>query len=461
MSPFTDSPFSDAELERRLADALGTARTDSRFAATPWPDGPRRIAAASRRKRLRTVAASVSTAAALVLVTMGAGYAYVSRSLHDVQHTTLTSLPKGVPTVHGKGSLASKPKTGQPFTVLILGTDSRSGTGSEYGSDSDACHCSDTIMLARVDPQTSKVSLLSIPRDSRVTIANTGSLAKLNSAFADGPDNSVATIEKAFGIPINHWVVLDLAGFKSIVDAIGGIRLDVPTPIRDKNAGLSITSTGCQTIDGNTALAISRARELQYYDSATQTWKNDPTWEYGRQRREQIVMRVIAAHTAKSSLSNPITAAKVINTFTSGDRLAVDSQVSTSELIDLAGDFAGFDAATMQTFSLPTVTTKIGQLDYEVLQTKQDEATITAWYDAVLPAKASSAPATTSAPAAPTVATTTAGGGAATTRTGPAAATTTAPVPAASTSIAATATTATVPAVTANQPMSFDPRPCS
>ena len=53
--------------------------------------------------------------------------------------------------------------------MLILGTDSREGTGTEYGTNADACHCSDTIMLARVNPQTKQVSLLSLPRDIPIT----------------------------------------------------------------------------------------------------------------------------------------------------------------------------------------------------------------------------------------------------------------------------------------------------
>ena len=153
----------------------------------------------------------------------------------------------------------------------------------------------------------------------------------------------------------------------------------------------SLTTTGCQTLTGDQALAISRARELQYFSGGS--WHYDPTWEYGRQRREQILLRVMAAHTAKKSLGNPLTAAKVISTLTSNNRLAVDNQVSTSELIDLAANFAGFDAAAMKTFSLPTVTTMIDRQDYEVLQPSSDAATIQAWYDAVQPdAKPSASP---------------------------------------------------------------------
>jgi LCP family protein required for cell wall assembly len=438
------------DLEARVADALQAARMDTRLRVQPWSDGPGRIVRAARRKRLHRASLSVTTVAALVLATVGGSQLYLKRSLQSVQNSALAAAP-GAAKVSGKGHLTAKPAAGQPFTVLILGTDSRTGTGTQYGTNADACQCSDTIILARVNPQTAKVSLLSVPRDSRVYVTGRNEITKINSAFGLGADNSVATIEKALQIDINHWVVLDLAGFKSIVDAIGGIKLDFPVPVKDKNAGLNVQTTGCQTVSGDEALAISRSRELQYL-AADGKWTYDPSWENGRQRREQILMRVIAAHTVKSSLSNPITAAKVINTFTGGNRLAVDNQITSSELIDLAGNFAGFNAATMQTFSLPTKTTVIGGIYYEILQPTADVATIQAWYAAVQPTPKATSAAPTSGPtsavvppAAPTTAVT---GGGTPTALAPTAAVPTAPAAAAAT-------------VAPNQPQPFDPRPCS
>jgi LCP family protein required for cell wall assembly len=447
------------EVEARIAEALRSARTDSRLTVRPWSDGPTRIARASRRKRVRHGAIAITSVAALVLATAGGADLYLNRKLNAIQSASLgAAAVPGVPPVKGKGHLTAKPKAGQPFTVLILGTDSRVGTGAEYGTNADACQCSDTIMLARVDPQTAKVSLLSIPRDSRVNITGKNAIGKINSAFGRGPDNSVATIEAALHIPINHWMVLDLAGFKSIVNAIGGIKLDFPYPIKDKNAGLNVTTTGCQTVTGDEALAISRSRELQYFSDGK--WTYDPTWENGRQRREQILMRVMAAHTVKASLSNPLTALKVVDTFTSNNRLAIDNQVSVSELVDLAGDFAGFDAAAMKTFSLPTVTTVfnvpgVGKQDFEVLQPTADTATIQAWYDAVLATPKASASTSTGPTAS----------GSPTTAAKPAttAATPTSVAPANPTTAAPTASGGTAAATTIapNQPAPFDPRPCS
>ncbi|MDX6211224.1 MAG: hypothetical protein QOF82_311 [Frankiales bacterium] len=407
-----------------------------------------------RRRRLRLGFIVLTVVSTLILLTVGGLNYYVHQTVSELQSAGNSVALPGAPTVSGKGHLVAKPKAGQPFTVLILGTDSRTGT-TAYGSNADACGCSDTIILARVNPQTDKVSLLSIPRDSRVFVTGYNRTTKINSAYGKGPDNTVATIEQALKIDINHWIVLDLAGFKSIVDAIGGIQMDFPMPIRDSNAGLFISKTGCQKVNGTTALAISRARELKYLDPKTGTYVFDPTYEYGRQRREQILMKVIAAHTVKQSLGNPLTAKKVIDTFTSHNRLAIDNQVTASELLNLVGEFAGFNASTMQSFTLPTYTSLIydsgagKKLDFEVLEPDKDVATIQAWYNATLatPKATETTKPTTTAPTTTGSPSTTTGGTSTSTPT--VLPTTTAASPGASTT------------AVANSPYPWDPRPCS
>jgi LCP family protein required for cell wall assembly len=410
----------------------------------------------TRRRRLRLGFIALTVVSTLILLTVGGLKYYVHRTVNELQSAGNNVVLPGAPKVVGKGHLKAKPKAGQPFTVLILGTDSRTGT-SAYGSNADACGCSDTIILARVNPQTDKVSLLSIPRDSRVNVTGYNKTTKINSAFGKGPDNTVATIEQSLNIDINHWIVLDLAGFKSIVDAIGGIKMDFPVLVKDNNAGLYITKTGCQKVNGTTALAISRSRELKYLDPKTGTYVFDPSYEYGRARREQILMKVIAAHTVKQSLGNPLTAQKVISTFTSHNRLAIDNQVTSNELLNLVGSFAGFNASTMQSFTLPTFTKKIydatagKDLDFEILEPDKDVATIQAWYNATLAipkATATTAPTTTSPATTDSPSPTT---GRTATSTPTVLPTTTSASPGASPGATAVA----------NTPQSFDPRPCS
>ena len=79
----------------------------------------------------------------------------------------------------------------------------------------------------------------------------------------------IQTIENTFGIPINHFVIIDFNGVIDLVKAVGGINLNFPYPVRDNdngnnNSGLDITRAGCQTLNGNMALALARSRYYQY-----------------------------------------------------------------------------------------------------------------------------------------------------------------------------------------------------
>ena len=120
---------------------------------------------------------------------------------------------------------------------------------------------------------------------------------KINAAFADGPDALIKTIENTFGIPISHYIVIDFFGVQDAVNALGGISMDFPYPVRDQdcstgvcnnNSGLNIPTAGCQVLDGAQALALSRSRYFQYYDDGE--WQSDPTSDIGRIERQNLII---------------------------------------------------------------------------------------------------------------------------------------------------------------------------
>jgi polyisoprenyl-teichoic acid--peptidoglycan teichoic acid transferase len=124
-----------------------------------------------------------------------------------------------------------------PFTMLLLGVDTREG-------DTDPSR-SDTIILAYVDPLAKHVNLLSIPRDLLVTQAGGFGQAKMSDVYANGEINKYVdptrggialvrdTIEQNFRIQIDYYAQVDFNGFKKIVDAFGGVTVDNPYPIKD------------------------------------------------------------------------------------------------------------------------------------------------------------------------------------------------------------------------------------
>jgi polyisoprenyl-teichoic acid--peptidoglycan teichoic acid transferase len=179
-----------------------------------------------------------------------------------------------------------------PSNTLVLGVDvgSKSRQGTQGRSDS--------IVLVRTDPDHHRIALVSIPRDLRVEILRHGE-QKINAAYAfGGATLAIKTVERVTGLPINHVVVVDFSTFGEVVDALGGITVNVPKPIlSNKFECPRATHAACarwpgwrfrkgeQEMDGHTALIYSRIRENQLDPS-----ENDFT----RGGRQQAVIQAIA-----------------------------------------------------------------------------------------------------------------------------------------------------------------------
>jgi polyisoprenyl-teichoic acid--peptidoglycan teichoic acid transferase len=153
-----------------------------------------------------------------------------------------------------------------PSDILLLGTDHANQAGHESANRSDS------IMLLRTDPSRHQLSYLSIPRDLRVPIPGIGD-SRVNAAMqSGGPALAIKTIQAYTGLPINHVIIVDFARFKEVIDAIGGITVDVREPILSKfdcpyNAARCAHwkgwhfAKGVQHMDGKRALVYSRVRK--------------------------------------------------------------------------------------------------------------------------------------------------------------------------------------------------------
>ena len=165
------------------------------------------------------------------------------------------------------------PETG-PLNFLLMGTDTRTGQGGDFGSEEDygGMGRSDTTMFVHLTQDRKSAVVVSIPRDSMVEIpvctredgqVINSRLDRFNSAFAlAGPACTIKTFESLTGIKINHAVVVDFLGFSNVVDALGGIEVCLNFPINEpsaKGAGISLPA-GVQTLRGSEALGLMRAR---------------------------------------------------------------------------------------------------------------------------------------------------------------------------------------------------------
>ncbi|MDQ7028462.1 MAG: LCP family protein [Ardenticatenia bacterium] len=167
-----------------------------------------------------------------------------------------------------------------PVHVLILGTDERPGEAGPFRSD--------TMILARFSPRGPRVALLSIPRDLWVAIPGVGE-NRINAAhFFGGPLLAKETVATLFEVPVHYYVKVDFDGFVRIVDAMGGIEVDVPEPLVDSKyptPDYGVTTVridaGFQQMDGDVALIYARSRYS--------------TSDFDRARRQQQILAAMKA----------------------------------------------------------------------------------------------------------------------------------------------------------------------
>jgi LCP family protein required for cell wall assembly len=211
--------------------------------------------------------AAVLWAANIARITYNAyNDAHVDPPERDVYTVNPQGTPVVVPTEQVQASLPNWDNQ-DPFNVLLMGIDDRENDTEPPRSD--------TMIVMRVNPATNHVSMMSIPRDLLVYIPIADRWDKINAAYPigeeqetnGGPPAVMETIEANFDVRVHYFVTVDFEGFRTIVDTVGGVIIDVPAPIKDdqyptEDLGLTreYFPTGLQKMDGETALRYSRTR---------------------------------------------------------------------------------------------------------------------------------------------------------------------------------------------------------
>jgi LCP family protein required for cell wall assembly len=294
-----------------------------------------------RQRALLTTGVVVVTA--IILAIAGIGYAIWRFSQLRTEHLKLASA-----------------SSGGAQNYLIVGSDTRSGISKNdpdyavFNGDNQAPtgQRSDTIMVLRIDPSKGTAKLLSFPRDLWVPIYGTGGSQRINTAYSNGPQRLIDTIEQDFGIPINHYVEVNFESFRDVVNAIGGVPMYFSTRMRDYNSGLDIQKTGCVTLNGDQALSFARSRHLEYYDTQLGEWKSDPTADLGRITRQQIFIRtVIGRAESKAKGLNILATNDLVHSVVKN--LKVDSSFSFTDMLGLLADYRAFDANNLKSYTLP------------------------------------------------------------------------------------------------------------
>ncbi|GGA18682.1 LCP family protein [Psychrobacillus lasiicapitis] len=192
------------------------------------------------------------------------------------------------PTEEAENKIESAKAEDSAFTILLAGIENEEK--AKYGR-------ADVLILATINPKTEKISLVSIPRDSRVYVPDLGYQTKINHSYAFGGINyTINTLEEILDIPIDYYVSTDFQGFEDIVDTVGGVDVDVPFTFSAQLTGSlkwKKYTEGPMYLNGNEALAYVRMR------------KKDPQGDAGRNiRQKQVIQEIINKATSISNIAN-------------------------------------------------------------------------------------------------------------------------------------------------------------
>ena len=249
--------------------------------------------------------------------------------------------------------------------------------------------------------------------------------------------------------------MVNFFGLMDAVNALGGVSMDVPYPVRDYGAcgpggsytncsGLDITTTGCQVLSGSEALALSRSRDFEYYKNGE--WHSDGSGDIGRIERQNLMIEAVV-NKAKSTY-NPITAASFIASLTHD--VTLDNKLGATALLSLAQRYHAFSGSSLVSYVLPTAGAYYSPYSEDVQVTQEPAATqMITQFLGVTPNASTTPP--LDQYGNPTTATASAG---ATGSAGSTGAATTAPTSTGS------STTTPSQATTPGSIPSFDPRPC-
>uniref|UniRef100_UPI0040490EE1 LCP family protein n=1 Tax=Candidatus Planktophila sp. TaxID=2175601 RepID=UPI0040490EE1 len=257
------------------------------------------------------------------------------------------------------GSLDKRPeKPSSALNYLLVGSDTREGLTKEQSkllrvgtTKSAAGARSDTMLLVHISKSRDKVSIISIPRDSLVTIPEHPSSlnkdkivpaakGKINAAFAwGGAPLLIQTIEQETNIKIDHYIEIGFAGFAGMVDALGGVEVCSKRDIDDPNSHL-VMSAGVHTLGGIEALKYVRTRDF------------DGMGDLGRmQRQQQFMSALLRKVTSTGVLLNPI---KLVNFFNATiATVRTDSEFNRNDLIVLAKQLKNLSPSKVRTLTIP------------------------------------------------------------------------------------------------------------
>jgi LCP family protein required for cell wall assembly len=244
-------------------------------------------------------------------------------------------------------------KLSRAMNILVIGSDSRAGENAVYGTTQGAR--ADTTMLLHLSPGGDEAIGMSFPRDLMVNIpacrqarsgpATAPRFGMINSAFSlAGASCTWKTIEALTQIHIDHYVEIDFAGFKRVVDALGGVEICLPHAVNDPKAKLDLPA-GRQTVRGDAALGYVRTRTGGLGNGS----------DLSRiERQKKFMAAVVQKATSTDLLTDPAALVRVLDAATKS--ITTDRDFSVRDMRRLASGLKGMDAGGVRFVTVPSTT---------------------------------------------------------------------------------------------------------
>jgi LCP family protein required for cell wall assembly len=301
--------------------------------------GPRRRPKRRRSRARRVLLGALALLCAGVLAVGGIGWWAYEHYTGRVQR-----IPNAFP-VNVPASAQPAPSKDGSQTFLLVGLDSRSdlpttGSGAKAPEWKPGAQRSDTMMLLHIPADHKNAYVVSLPRDSWVSVPGHGK-AKLNAAFSwGGPPLLIDTVQRMTKVRIDHLMVIDWSGFKKLTDDIGGVDITVDQTVSRRNGPGGVWTKGTHHMDGSEALDYVRERY------------GLPRGDLDRTHRQQNFLRAVLAKTLSGgTLTDPLKLKRTLDQLTSV--VSVDDRLSDGDLRNLVWDMRGVRAKDMVFMNAP------------------------------------------------------------------------------------------------------------
>ena len=290
-----------------------------------------------RRRPISKLAAITVTGFCLLTAALFTYFSLTAPKNKQQANSTLVNIPGG----------QFLPSLEQPLNLLVMGVDSNGKDTERFVGTR-----SDSMILVSLDPQKQKVGVISIPRDSRVQIANGRGIEKINSAHAlGGPQLAVATVSQYFNVPIDKYLVVDATGIKQIFESLGSVDVIVEKKMS------YVDNTAKLFVDLEPGLQTLNAKQIEQYIR----FRHDAKGDIGRIERQQWFARQLLTKLAQPEMLVKLPG--ILDTV----RESVITNLSVDEMVRLFGFACHLNSKQINMATLPGTPGSVNGISYWLL----------------------------------------------------------------------------------------------